>query len=389
VGRNFADTVDVSQLKVVKKGEILVKEGEKSTQLYLISSGLVSVCIVRDKKNIELYRIGSGQVIGEELLMPSSATSFVVLALNETKVYEITLPMMQQNIEATNSMMKLFIKGVVEKLKVVTSELKSLKLEGNTAPCPADNVAKVFGVIFHTANAMGTKKDGKVTVSWQAFKKYIQRVFLESPVRLEQAMYLLVKLKLAEKEMAKSETDPTAPEELGFFHILDLVTVERFFDFYQNYHFKPGYENILKYDEKCMQTASALLRVCQNETVDRNGTVYLNFKDTLDKMKAELGATFNLDALDRLQQKGLFIKRQTNAQGGAISFLKSDFEIMVQNWKFLKEIDKWNELGFVDLTEPKELKATSKGADGSVICASCKSPIVGNQKFCGECGNKL
>lgn len=379
----------MSQLKVFKKGESLIKEGEKPTQLYLISSGLVSVCLVRDKKNIELYRIGSGQVIGEEFLIPSATPPFVVLALNETKVYDIALPMIQQNIDASNSMLKLFVKGLIEKIKVVTGELKVLKLESNSSPCPPDNVAKVFGVIFHTANAMGTKKDGKVTVSWPAFKKYIQRIFLESPVRLEQAMYLLVKLKLAEKQMVKNDTDPTAPEELGFFHILDLATVERFFDFYQNYHFKPGYENILKYDEKCMQTTVALLKVCETEKVDRNGTVYLNFKDTMDKMKAEVGASFNLDSLDRLQQKGLFIKRQTNNQGGTISFLKSDFESMVQNWKFLKEIDKWNELGYVDLTEPKDLKPTAKGADGGLICSACKNPVIENQKFCGECGNKL
>jgi hypothetical protein len=379
----------MSQLKVFKKGETIVKEGEKLAQLYLISTGLASVCLVRDKKNIELYRVGSGQVIGEDALLSSSSFPFIVLALNETKVYEITLPMIKQNIENSNSMLKLFIKGLVEKLKVITAELKVLKLETSSAPCPADNVAKVFGCIYHAANSTGTKKEGKVTVTWQAFKKYIQRVFLESPVRLEQAMYVLVKLKLAEKEMQKSEIDPNAPEELGYFHILDLVTVERFFDFYQNYHFKPGYENILKYDEKCMQTASALLKASEAEKVDRNGTVNMNFKDTMDKMKAEMGSTFNLDSFDRLQQKGLFIKRQTNNQGGSISFLKSDFEIMVQNWKFLKEIDKWNELGYVDLSDPKEQKTTAKGADGGMICSSCKAPIIENQKFCGECGNKL
>jgi hypothetical protein len=62
---------------------------------------------------------------------------------------------------------------------------------------------------------------------------------------------------------------------------------------------------------------------------------------------------------------------------------------MVQNWKILKEIDKWNELGFVDLSDPKDVKPASGAAAGETNCPSCNNPVIGNQKFCGECGHKL
>ena len=189
--------------------------------------------------------------------------------------------------------------------------------------------------------------------------------------------------------MVKSPTDPAAPDELGFFNVSDLSVVEKFVDFYQNYYFKPGYEGILKYDEKCMQTAKALLKISTGVPVDRNGTATLKFTDAMDQMKAEVGATFNLESLGRLQQKGLFVKRQTSADGGTISFLRTDFEATVQHWAFLREIDSWNEAGFVDLSAPEERRASSPAPGGGVICPNCKASNPGSPKFCGECGFKL
>ena len=188
----------MSQQKVFKKGEFLVREGEKPNLLYLIISGLVSVCVVRDKKNIELFRVSSGQIIGEEILTPPTANNLVVIAINETKVFEVPVSAMEQEINACKSVMKLFVKGVLEKQKTLVAQIRTIKLENNTAACPPEHVAKIFGTIFHSAVTVGLKKDGaKISIPWAPFKKYAQRVFLESPVRLEQAMNLIVKLKLA------------------------------------------------------------------------------------------------------------------------------------------------------------------------------------------------
>ena len=114
----------MSQQKSFKKGEFLIKEGQKVDHLFLITSGLVSVCVVRDKKNIELFRAGSGQVIGEEALAPGNNNSYVAMALNETKVFDVPVQMMGQQIDTLNPMMKLFVKGLLEKQKAATGELQ-------------------------------------------------------------------------------------------------------------------------------------------------------------------------------------------------------------------------------------------------------------------------
>ena len=52
----------------------------------------------------------------------------------------------------------------------------------------------------------------------------------------------------------------------------------------------------------------------------------------------------------------------------------------------LKELEKWNEKGFVDMTEEDPKKA-KKAEEAS--CPQCQAKIVAQAKFCSECGFKL
>ena len=104
-----------------------------------------------------------------------------------------------------------------------------MKLERDNTPCPPDQTAKIFGTIYHVARAKGeTKTPGTVTIPFPLMKQYAQRVFLESPKRLEMAINIFVKLGVAKYEWAKLDEDPTAAEEIGFVHFTDLPLVEQF-----------------------------------------------------------------------------------------------------------------------------------------------------------------
>jgi hypothetical protein len=138
-------------------------------------------------------------------------------------------------------------------------------------------------------------------------------------------------------------------------------------------------------------------------------------------MKTTLGNSFEGDQLFRLEQKGLFIKRTTSNDGGMLSFYKADFQQMLLNWKLLREIELWNERGFVEtvgfsaapqdsvnlLSERKKwsewlthwkpaasvngvpkLRTGAKKA-GEVWCAVCMGVVVQGQKACEICGAEL
>ncbi|MEZ0392559.1 MAG: cyclic nucleotide-binding domain-containing protein [Pseudobdellovibrionaceae bacterium] len=380
-----------SPAKVVKKGEFLFKEGEKIQNIQLIQAGAVSVCISRPKKNIDLLTLGTSQVLGEQAISGATTHTFSAVATQETKVVEIPVEAFKQVVEGSPQMIKVLVKSLIDRVKSLSSDVKTSKMEKDASPCPEDQVAKIFGVAFHTARHKGTKNEkdpNQVTVEWTTYKQYSQRVFAESPKRLEQALCLLVKLKLANFEMGRPPEDPEGPEQIMKVNILDLSAIESFFEFYQYYYFKGGAKSeVLKVDESCSNLLNNLITVTDGIEPDRFGTVTLDFQKVLDRFKQDWGINLNSDHFARLEQKGIFCKRQARQDGTVVlQFELKEFKTTQKIWKVMKEIDKWNEKGFVDMTE-EEQKAKKK-SDGPA-CPQCSAAIPAQAKFCSECGFKL
>src|SRR5690606_5435998 len=145
-----------------------------------------------------LFQLGANQVLGEGLItgQPNFATG--AIATTETKTLEIPAELFKQQFDAAPQFLKMLIKSLADRLRLATNEVRSAKMEKDSSPCPEEAVAKVFGTIFFTANHKGEKqKDGKIEVEWSVMRSYAQKVMGESLKRLEQAVNILVKLKLA------------------------------------------------------------------------------------------------------------------------------------------------------------------------------------------------
>jgi hypothetical protein len=330
-------------------------------------------------------------VLGEQGISGSANYTYSAIATAETKIVEIPVDAYRQSVETSPQMIKVLVKSLTDRVKTLTNDVKSGKMEKDTNPCPEDQIAKIFGTVFHTANHKGTKdaKDpGKVTIDWPMYKQYSQRVFTESPKRLEQALCVLVKLKLAAFEMGRPPEDPEGPEQIMKVHLHDLPAIEAFFEFYQYYYFKGGTKSeVLKLDESCSNLLSNLLTVSEGLETDRFGAVTLDFQKTMDRFKQEFGINLNSDHFTRLEHKGLFAKRQARQDGTVIlQFDLKEFKTTQKIWRILREIEKWNEKGFVDMAE-EEAKPKKK-VDGP-SCPQCAASIQPQAKFCSECGHKI
>lgn len=381
----------MSNAKTFKKGEVLFKESDKVQNVLLVQSGAVSLGLSRNKKNVDLFQIGSSQVLAEYALFGSSTHPYTATATQETKVVEVPVELFKQQIEGSQPMAKALIKSLGERLKATTNDVKSSRLEKDPSPCPEDQVAKVFGSIFHSTRHKGQKLDDKnpdlISIDWTMLKQYSQRIFGESLKRLEQAVTLLVKIKMATFEMGKLPEDPEGPDHIMKVHFSDLPSVEAFFEFYQYYYFKGSKGDILKPDEGSMNMVHHLLLAASEEKVDRFGAVAMDFSKTIEKFKADYGLILNNETFTRLEQKGLFAKRQPKQDGNVVlSFEVKEFQTTLKIWKILKEIEKWNEKGFVDLNE-EDAKAKKK-TDGPT-CPTCGCGVQAQAKFCSECGGKL
>jgi hypothetical protein len=374
----------MSNIKTFKKGEYLFKEGDKITSVFFIQSGSVQGVAIR-KKTLEIFTIGANQILGELGLINGTSHNYSALCAAETKALELPVEALKTQIEA-QSTLKIVIKSLAERLKSALFELKGKKLESDASPCPEDQVPKIFASVFHTLNHKGEKDGAKVHIEWGLFKQYVQRIFGESPKRAEQVINILVKLKYASLEMGKSVDNPEGPEEIQGINIDNLSVLEIFFEFYQYYYFKALKPEVLKVDESCHQILKNLLICADGVPLDRLGIVSLDFPKVVERFKTEFGINLNNDHFTRLEQKGVFAKRASRTDGQmVIQFELREYNNIVLIWKILREIDKWNEKGFVD---PFEQEIVIKKKAG-LTCPSCSAPYVEQQKFCGECGSKL
>lgn len=375
-------------LRTIKKGELLFSEGDKIQNVFLIQSGAVNLCLIRNKKTVDLFQVGASQILGEQLLLGLNSFTTSAVATTETKVLEIPNEAFKQQFETAQQMYKIIIRSLADRLKTSMADVRSQRLEKDATPCPEEQISKVFGTIFHTTNHKGEKKEGRVVIDWGLYRQYSQRVFGESLKRLEQATNLLVKLKLAMYEMGKDPDDPEGPEMIQKVHFFDLEAIESFFEFYQYYYFKGGKSEILKVEDSVVNTLGGLLSSAQGATPDRFGMVSLDFPKVVEYFKNELGINFTPDTLTRLENKGLFAKRKTNSNSEVqLQFELKEFSGFFKNWRIIREIDKWNEKGFVDPNEP-EKKTVKKAASGPT-CPTCSATYTEGQKFCGECGHKI
>ena len=377
--------------RVFKKGEFLFKEGDKIQNIQLVQSGSVSLCLNRPKKNLDIMPISSSQILGEQALAGGSTYQFSAVATSDSKVLEIPVDIFKQTLETAPQMIKVLVKSLNDRLKFTLNEVKSNKMEKDSRPCPEDQVAKIYGSLFHAVHHKGTKDEKdpkKMSIEWTMCKQYAQRVFGESPKRLEQAICVLVKLKLASFEMGRPPEDPEGPEQIMRVHFTDVTAIESFFEFYQYYYFKGGSTgDILKPEESLMNLLNQFIVLTEGIEPDRFGAVTLDYQKTMERFKSDLNINLNTDHFSRLEQKGIFAKRQARQDGTVVlQFDLKEFKNTRNIWKMLKEIEKWNDKGFVDMDE-KEIKAVKK-SDGP-CCPQCTAGLAAEAKFCSECGFKI
>jgi|GEM_PF-750539 len=382
----------MSELKIIKKGQYLFKTGDKIQSVYIIQSGQINLCLQKNNKIMDIMTVGNGYVFADLVVLGASLYQYSALAQQELKITEIPLDVFKAQYESLAPINKSFIKTMADKLKWSVNEVKNFKQDKSAVPCSEEAIPKIFGSIFHVLNHKGLKDGTKAKVDWLTLRNYSQRIFGESLKRIEQVTQILVKLKQAEYIMG---VDPNTPDtdaktEIQGFEIYDLQALEAFFEFYQYYYYKGGKSELLKYDESNYNTLRLLLMAYAQVAPDKFGVVSKNFSEIADIFK-EYGINLGNGHFTSLEAKGLFCKRKNNSDGKVDLQLDiKEFKTQMDIWSIIKEIDKLNIKGVVDMTDIDEgPKKKIFVSSGGTECGQCHSLVALECKFCSECGAKV
>lgn len=380
----------MSEAKVVKKGQFLFKAGDKIQTIFVIQSGQVNLCLQKNNKIQDIMTVGNGYVFADLIVLGTSQYQYAGLAQSELKVIEVPLEAFKAQYESLSVINKSLIKSMADKLKWATNEVKNSKTDRSSTPCAEDAIPRVFGSIFHVLNHKGLKEGQRAKVDWLTLRNYSQRIFGESMKRVEQITQILVKLKQGEYVMGQdpNNPDPDAKTEIQGFEVYDLPALEAFFEFYQYYYYKGGKGELLKFDESNYNTLRILLMSYAEVTPDKFGIASKDLNDVTDFFK-EYGISLGAGHFTALESKGLFCKRKNTADGKVIlQFDIKEFKIQIDIWALIKEIDKLNEKGLVDMADVDEGPKKKIAIEG-IECVECHSIVGLESKFCGECGAKV
>lgn len=369
--------------KRYKKGEKLLLEGGSGDVIFFIQSGKFKAYLERGGKTIEVGIYGSQQVIGDQWIFSQSKSLYTFEAMQESQVLELPVEVVKAQMEKSSPVLKLVVKSMSDELKVARQAQRSKALEGDFSPMPMSQMAKSLSLIHLSARHLGSATEQGVEIDWGLFRQSLQRFFLEPSSRIKQWMLLLKKKGHAQFDIKTSEE---GEEDLGKILLNNVQILEDFAEFYQHYYFKSPTHELIRYEESPFRAAKTLVQVGEGAPVDHRKSTVVDMTQISQAYKAQYGADFKVNQFDHLERKGLFVKRQSYDDGRlTVAFDREEFLRVVGFWEILKEVNQWNEKGFVDMNEKQEQAEGS----ASLLCPSCESELSADHKFCPECGFKL
>ena len=373
-----------NNVKELKRGELLFKEGDSADKVFFVQSGRVSLYIERNGKKVEIDQVTGSHAVGELGVLGTAKQPYSAEAQVATKVLEIPVPVLKAMHEGSAAILKLLIKSSLEGLKAARQKIRNYKMEhDDSSPCPQMLIPKVFCLYPILADHLGKKnEEGHWILSWQALKTYSTRMFLESPQRIQSGLELLKKLGYVELTTIINEDEE---EELNDIIFKEIQTIEDFGEFYQYHLYKPGRSEAIYVDDIAFKIIKVLVGLSLNAEINHKGAAVVNYDEVIKEVKKQARIDVKNTHWDLLEKKGLLVQRKQQGESLKLLFDKEEFIKTAVFWAFIHEIDQWNEKGYIDFTVKKEEVVD----DGPGNCSECGGEIQGAQKFCHHCGHNL
>ena len=220
----------MDQVKELKRGDLLFKEGEKITHLYVVQSGKVSLFLDRSGRKIEIMEGKVSHVMGETALFMNNPKHLLSAeAAGPCKILEVPVEVMKAQIETATPGVKLVAKSLVDAAKQNHLAIRSLKMEKDQSPCPQFSVPTLFCMLALVAKNSGHEVEdqpGHLQLDWTTLRIYTTRMFKESLIRIQAVVELLKKLGKAEMRFERNEEDEV--DELVSVTLFDVQLIEDF-----------------------------------------------------------------------------------------------------------------------------------------------------------------
>jgi diguanylate cyclase len=110
-----------SEKKVFKKGELLIREGEKGERAYVLESGSVEILVQREGALIQIGTRGPGSIIGEMAMIDDKPRTATVRALEDCQIMEISRDDFAHRVESADPIVKMVMRVIMTRYRDMIS----------------------------------------------------------------------------------------------------------------------------------------------------------------------------------------------------------------------------------------------------------------------------
>ena len=110
---------------LLKKGELLIKEGKYDNNLYWLQLGALQVLVERGEDQIVVGEVSEGELVGEMSFMDNKPRSATVMALRDCELIKIPVQNVDEIIEKQPKWFQILVRTSIERLRKTNAKVKN------------------------------------------------------------------------------------------------------------------------------------------------------------------------------------------------------------------------------------------------------------------------
>lgn len=316
--------------RVLKKGEVLFREGDASDAMYVIKSGKIAITKTKGSSEIQLAELGPGDMLGEMAFFDNKPRSAGARASSDAQIIELPFKALNAQFKTFPEWLKAIMRTVNTHLRNANTKIKNLEktAEDESTYFTPHLVTRLAAVLGLVASKYGEKApDGSGTlVPPNRLRNYTIQIFQQPTSKMTKFQEILQGL-----GYMKIEDLGEGKQRLTLFNPDMLMG---FVDFYNEWIFKAE-EKRTTIEDKELKPMRALVHFGRKTTPDAKGVVKVNLTEMKNDSMREIGYLFSPDDINSLAEKKV-TGEPTSGEGALfLSFNLAELEMLNQYWDII------------------------------------------------------
>ncbi|MBI4793512.1 MAG: cyclic nucleotide-binding domain-containing protein [Deltaproteobacteria bacterium] len=115
--------------RIYQPGEIIVREGEKNRDLFILSEGVIEVSVKAEKEQIVINEIHPPEILGEISFLNGTPRIATLTARTRVEVYILSYEKVKQEMADIPAWFKLILRTLTARMKSCDQKIKHLETE--------------------------------------------------------------------------------------------------------------------------------------------------------------------------------------------------------------------------------------------------------------------